>query len=341
VAISWDESRLYVGAADGLYALDPLTGAAITGWEEPASHDCAVKSSPAVDPILAPWDGTVYFGTQCSTFVAYNPDKTEKWSYPTTGWVDSSPARFSFDTGEDLVVFGVGGIETGRVVCLNAGDGSLKWEYVGTGDTAIGGGCNSSPAIGSDGSVYVGCDDGKLWGFDGLTGELKAGFPVFVHNQPTATSTLVEGCSPTTAPAAEGGDYIFMTSHSDTGNIYVFKDDGTEVKGGTLPDGNSSPTLTADSTYLLHTGYFLGAYTVLGNLEWYAVLDDTEYDWISSSPTIGYDGVVFVLEYRGFEGSGYLYAIQGSADLFTGEGSFPKFRGDWANTGWGFLPAGP
>jgi hypothetical protein len=75
----------------------------------------------------------------------------------------------------------------------------------------------------------------------------------------------------------------------------------------------------------------------MATLEWYAVLEDTEYGWITSSATVGPGGVVYVLEYKGASSQeGYLYAIQGSADLLTSEGSFPKFRGQWGNTGWGF-----
>ena len=123
--------------------------------------------------------------------------------------------------------------------------------------------------------------------------------------------------------------------------MWVYQSDGTEVLGGTLPNNLSSATIAADSTFLLHTGPFLGAYTLSGNLEWYTTLNDTATDWITSSPAfapiINVDDpvIVYVLEYRGVNSSGTLYAIQGSAPLFDGAGSYPKFRGNWYNMGWG------
>ena len=42
--------------------------------------------------------------------------------------------------------------------------GTKKWEFV------TGGQVHASPAIGSDGTVYVGNDDGKVYALNGVTG---------------------------------------------------------------------------------------------------------------------------------------------------------------------------
>ncbi len=132
-------------------------------------------------------------------------------------------------------------------------------------------------------------------------------------------------------------DYIFMTSRADAGNAYLFRDDGTTDFGLTLYDGNSSATIAADASWLVHSANYLLGFNILGGLEWYAVLGDTYMSWIGSSPTMPpLSTIVYVLEYRGEDSTGNLYAIQGSAELFVGSGSYPKFRGYWGNTGWGF-----
>jgi len=51
-----------------------------------------------------------------------------------------------------------------NVYALNGGTGVKKWEFL-TGD-----GVSSSPAIGSDGTVYIGSLDGKVYALNGATG---------------------------------------------------------------------------------------------------------------------------------------------------------------------------
>jgi putative pyrroloquinoline-quinone-binding quinoprotein len=335
MALSWDELTVYVGSSNGLFALDSATGDPLDSWG-PVSAGCEVYSTPAVDPVSAPQDGWLYFGANCAAgaeLVAAASDGTVQWSFPADGPIMSSPLHFFGDSGEDLVVYGEGddGLGNFRIVCVDNTDGTLEWEY------PTGGACNSSPALGSDlTTVYIGCDDGMLYALDGALGTIKSGFPVAIHDG-SATTTEVDGCSATIAPGADGMDYIFMTSRADVGNAYLFRDDGTTDFGLTLYAGNSSATIAADASWLVHSANLLLGFNILGGLEWYAVLDDTFMNWIGSSPTMPpLSTVVYVLEYRGTDSTGNLYAIQGSAELFVGSGSYPKFRGDWWNTGWGF-----
>jgi hypothetical protein len=71
-------------------------------------------------------------------------------------------------------------------------------------------------------------------------------------------------------------------------------------------------------------------------MEWGVRVPVSSSGSIISSPVIGPDGVVYLLETWSGADGGYLWAIQGHADLFNGAGSYPKFRGDLANSGWGF-----
>ncbi len=56
----------------------------------------------------------------------------------------------------------------GKVYALNGVTGAKKWEFQTTE-----GGVYSSPAIGSDGTVYVGSEDGNVYALNGATGAKK------------------------------------------------------------------------------------------------------------------------------------------------------------------------
>jgi outer membrane protein assembly factor BamB len=233
-------------------------------------------------------------------------------------------------------VAGTGELSDGKVVAFDTDTQSVAWSYDG-GGSGITGSCDSSPAIGMDGDVYIGCDDGMLYALHGNDGSLKTGFPVPLHDPDLATSTVVGGSSPAVVPAAAGGELVFMTSRADEDNVFIITGEGETLLAGTLSTAHSSITLSANGTWLLHTGPFLAAYSGGGRIEWYTGLGDTDATWLVSSPAIGSGGVVYVLENQGdYAPDGYLYAIQGAAELYSNVGSFPKFRGDMGNSGQGY-----
>ena len=81
------------------------------------------------------------------------------------------------------------GAETGFLYALNS-DGSLAWNY-GTGN-----GINwTSPAIASDGTVYIGNNDGKLIALSTSSmGLANVAWPKFRHNNNnTGLSTVISG----------------------------------------------------------------------------------------------------------------------------------------------------
>jgi outer membrane protein assembly factor BamB len=335
MAVSPDETQVYMGSVSGLYALDAATGTTSASWSLtiPATG-FEVHSSPAIGS-----DGTIYFGTRGDGFYAVNPDGTVKWQYPAANWIDSSPALgFIGSLGEEYVVFGIGGVGSGQIVAIDADVDPLNVVPVWT--QAASEGCNSSPAVGVDGNIYIGCDDGLLYGLEGATGNPLTDFPVTVASGTAVSTTLVEGCSPATVPEATAGDIIYMTSHAtgtDVGNVYVYLSDGGALtQGWILPGDNSSVTVGDDGSYLVHSGEYLFCFSLAGLMEWGVQIPVSSTGSIISSPVIGPGGVVYLLEtWTGSDG-GYLWAIQGHANLYTGSGSFPKFRGDLGNWGWGY-----
>ena len=74
-----------------------------------------------------------------STLYAFTPDGTRKWSFTTSGVIESSPA---IGVNRNIYV----GSRDGRLYAVTP-DGTLEWSYT------TGGEVFSSPA---DGAVYVG-----------------------------------------------------------------------------------------------------------------------------------------------------------------------------------------
>ena len=160
---------------------------------------------------------------------------------------------------------------------------TLRWQF------ATGGEVWGGPAIGADGTVYIGSDDSNLYAInpDGtekwrfVTGEAVLGSP---------------------AVGADGTVYI----GSGDGNLYAINPDGTEKwRLGTGYPVRSSPAIGADGTVYVGTGGIgsghLRAVNPDGTEKWRL----ETIDWTSSSPAIGADGTIYV-------GSDCLYAADPS-----------------------------
>lgn len=211
---------------------------------------CAVgwihSSSPAIGP-----DGIIYVGSMNENRLhAINPDGTLKWKSdpPHINVIQTSP---TLSTDGSVVYYGA---DDGYLYARNTSDGSLKWaspwSY---------GGIQSSPAIGNDGTVYVGTQYGNLWAVDPEDGSLKWDY----------YTTLSAWSSP--AVGADGTVY-FAT---DYGHIYAMNQDGS-VKwiydGNFANDGNfrSSPAIGNDGTLYIgstHGKLYAFSMSVFGYIE--------------------------------------------------------------------------
>ena len=124
------------------------------------------------------------------------------------------------------------GADDGYLYARNTSDGSVKWKSPFTY-----GGVQSSPAIGSDGTIYVGTQYGNLWALNPEDGSLKW----------DNYTTLSVWSSP-----AIGADctIYFATNY---GHVYAINQDGTEkwiYNGNFNNDGHfhSSPAIGSDGT---------------------------------------------------------------------------------------------
>jgi len=128
-----DDGTVYCVSLDKyFYAIYPNNGT--MKWKT----DVYAGTSPTIGP-----DGTIYEGWD--SLHAVNPiDGSIKWSFPASYIEGRTPCTSSDGT----IFFGTTG---GELIALNP-DGTLLWRvYIG--------GCESAPAIGEDGTIYVGSVD--------------------------------------------------------------------------------------------------------------------------------------------------------------------------------------
>jgi outer membrane protein assembly factor BamB len=234
-----------------------------------------VHSSPAVAP-----DGTIYIGSRgdvpfdrsdmCDDtsdyptsdawpvkpvnghLYAFSPNGTMLWDFKTLGYVDSSPSIGADGTvyvgsqqtrkyyGENHSILLDESSETTGFVYAIYPNGTSRWVVDIFGDV------DSSPAIGSDGTLYVGSDNFHVYALNPANGAT-------IWVQPTRDEVK---SSP--AVASDGNIYI----GSNDGSLYVFNPDGTLNTRYDRDEGpvNSSPSIGTDGTvYYATEGGFLFA----------------------------------------------------------------------------------
>ena len=214
----------------------PYTGPATptVAWTFPAAD--GVVSSPTISA-----NGTVYvgagwhfLGADDHNLYALNPDGSLKWSYPGTDGFFASAALGSNDT---VYISSLDGYL--YAIQDMGGHAELKWRtYLGHVFSL------SSPAVGDDGTVYVGSPSFEFFAVDPADGSIK-----------WSAST---GWCIISSPAI-GDDGIIYVGSKDH-HLYAF-DDALEgyvwrFPTGTFYDGHlvdSSPAIGADGTIYVGT----------------------------------------------------------------------------------------
>ncbi len=229
----------------------------------------------------------------------------------------SSPGLF---TSGNSVISVIIGCTDGFVYCLDS-LGNLKWTYPDTA-TATGDAFNSSPAIGPDGSIYIGDEDGKVHGIN-ANGTAKwapftvVGGPSF-NSSPaiSADGNLIYiGCENETlyairtsdggqewvfdargpissSPAIASDGAIVFGVEEDSGFVYILNPDGTQrhvfLAAGAI---YSSPTINGNKIYF-GAGDTMFYAIDTSAVELHTFIPDVR-DEIHSSATIGPNGEVY------------------------------------------------
>lgn len=264
------DGRAYVGADDDtLYAID-LAGKTVA-WTLKVGN-CGEPRVPGPEgarcdadggPTIAA-DGDLYLGAD--GVYRIGRDGKVRWHYPADA---ETKARHVF--AAPLVADGhvyVGG-QDGLILSLKAADGSLRWSYNVKADV------DGGPAMGEDGNLYVGADDGRLYALRS-DGSLRWSFVAQKDIRAAA------------AVAASGTVYI----GSFDGNLYALAPSG-DVKW-VLPTGGriaASPVIDAAGTiYVGSQDQQLYAVSPKGRVLWTFELPGD----VDSSVAISDSGVVVV-----------------------------------------------
>jgi len=233
-------------------------------WVEQVCSACNIAASPAVTS-----DGTMYIGTNDGELYAFTPDGSVKWTFDASGRV-VSPAIASDGTiyiGVGDLSFG-GGVDPGKVYAINP-DGSEKWSFQTDGEV------KGDPAVGPDGTIYVGARDGKIYALT-PEGDLEWSFDT--------------GGQVYSSPAISDDGTIYVGSKSDA--VYAINPDGTKkwsyTTGG---DVRASPAIGGEGRiYVGSKDATLYAFEPDGTVAWEVDLGAPT----RSSPAIGADGRIYV-----------------------------------------------
>jgi len=261
------DGTIYVGTWDNnLNAINPN---GTLKWRFPTGDH--VKGVPSIAP-----DGTIYFGSWDGYLYALNPNGTQKWRchvglgtqttpaiatdgtiyvggdylyavYPngTIRWMFSlGPNRFIFHScpavsAEGTIYVGVdiGSENGGEILAVNA-NGTERWRK-----TISGNAVDSSPAIGPDGTVYIGSSTFYFHAF----GKIES-------NQPPLTPTITgENIS---TPGRWAGFYVSGTDPDRNPiQFYINWGDGTNTNW-------TGEVASGETRFFSHTWHTNATYTV-------------------------------------------------------------------------------
>ena len=268
------DDGLYFSVLDGsIYAVDDNGSEGTLRWTVPLHF--IVHRSPTIAP-----DGTVFVGSLDFSMYAIDPQGETRWTYQTDWCIFSTAAIGS--SGE--IYFGS---KDHRLYCFedSVTYGKKLWQHA-SGEFYDGHLVDSSPAIGEDGTLYVGTDP------FGATGQTPVPVDtVFFAVNPDGTRKwalpLGDGAESSPAVGPDGTVYIGCYDQ----NLYAIRDLGTEgVVDWTFPTGggiDGSPAVDGCGTI----------YVGSRDSTVYAINPDGSLRW--SFPTGGYIEASPALDDRG------------------------------------------
>ena len=187
-------------------------------------------------------------------------------------------------------------------------DGTFEWAFLM--DSGGDGGIQSSPAIGSDGTIYIGSNGKKLYALN----------PNGTEKWEFLTGAELTYCSP--AIGSDGTIYV----GSRDGKLYAINTNGTKKWEFLIANGvYSTPAIGLDGTVYVGGWGELYAINPNGTIKWES---STGNAMLESSPAIGIDGVIYVAA-----NDGGLYAINPNGTqkwecLIDGSNSSPAIGSD-------------
>src|SRR3989339_399309 len=252
-AISSDESTIYAVGGKVLYAFSSSGEKQLWSFTDPTD---SIYGEPNVGP-----DGTIYIGSWDTYVYAVNSVGTLKWKYQTDGSIAPLASPTLSNDGSTIYV-GSGDRnkdEGGTLYALNS-DGELIWKVenldggrvsgavVGSDGTiyATGSGrvhafgengnklwesdkdtaSSLTPSLSSDGTLYVGTSDGKVYAINSSNGKSKWSNPYQTGPNPDSTGDPKDPQYGVLATIVIGADGIIYVGAMD-GVMHALNTDGT------------------------------------------------------------------------------------------------------------------
>ncbi|MBE7499035.1 MAG: PQQ-binding-like beta-propeller repeat protein [Verrucomicrobiales bacterium] len=331
------DGTIYVGTGGPdprLYALDPATGR--ERWAYATGG--AAQYAPVIGPA-----GTVYVATLDNRLQAVSSATGQAlWECPVNVTTPASDA--------DGVLYLAHGWPKYQVCALDGATGATRWQ------SAVLPGVFGPAAIGADGTVYVGAEDGRLYALDGTSGarrwEYLAGGPLYSGVAIGADGTVycasdgggvaaLDGATGQPRWQVQTGDHVLWSAPvlGMGGRLYVAASRIHALNGATgetlwtfetaRTNHWSSPAVAADGTVCCgNRGDGGGVYALNG------ATGETVWEFTANAPVssdgvaIGGDGTVYV---GVATVPGKVYALQGTSGLAAG--AWPKFQGNAQNSG--------
>ena len=248
-------------------------------------------SSPSIGS-----DGTIYIGMIKRTktteyFYAINPDGSIKWRYEMDSNVSvyASPA---IDSNGNIIIGAYYSYtsykDKGYIIAFKPNGDLIFNNYIG--QTEI----KSSPVIDSQGTIYIGTDEGTLHAF---------------YSDGTEKWSKYIGKDIKSSPAIGSDGTIYVGSNDY--NLYAFTSEG-EYKWRYPTNGyiESSPAISEDDTIYFgsNDGYL---YAIKENDYGFSKIWKYDINYkVRSSPAIGSDGTIYIsANSTSYPYKGYLYAI--------------------------------
>ena len=234
-------------------------------------------SSPCIGP-----DGTIYIGSRGDTLRAFAPNGNIKWSFYVRYQPDFTTSPVIDDDG---TIF----FSSTYLFALNP-DGSVKWQYY-LEET------RGSPAVGSDGTVYV------------------TSFQQLCSFTPDGTLNWATTIFPISSPVIGQDGTIYLGSWDLVQNslsLAAINPDGTVNWRLSTPDFVNPPAIDDDGSLYFVSEDTLYSISNLGVQEWMFPFPVPIERRVT--PAIGFNGTIYIGT-SGVDDTGYLYAISNQGEL--------------------------
>ncbi|HEX8967629.1 MAG TPA: PQQ-binding-like beta-propeller repeat protein [Chloroflexota bacterium] len=253
-------------------------------------------SSPTLGP-----DGTIYITSGAGKLFAIAPDGRTLWTAQTGPTVKASPAL-----GQDGTVYVASMNDHLYAVqppAAGQAEGSVRWAFrFGDypGDRALvtaavpppgadGVGSGATPAVGSDGTIYVGADNSNMYAVT-PDGQLKWMFEA---------EPEVAGIWSSAALSADGQTLYFGANR---GGVYALRTSDGGLAWQYSIIGSVYNSLTLDRNGVLYTGSTAGHLIAIDSATGEKVWDFTNPDTVAiwTAPALRGDGTIVIGDTRGF-----------------------------------------